>query len=379
VAENPHTAIPIAQPTGVAIDLPCFFCGYNLRTLAVDGVCPECGRPVQHSFCEGWQGWLIFADKPWLGRLRKGITIILWMLLASVVCGILTIPVGMATAFAGKPPDLFWLRVLTIAFGLASTIVWLWSIWLLTSPEPCPDGSTRQSDVATWIRTLSIISLPLSLGYMLIFGSTSEYGQLPSDRGWASGLLMMLSGCVSWTVFLLTLIHMRRLARRDFKKGLGKLMSFIIWGYGVAAVLTASFLVFTFMFMPAMTLPPNISTTQGFTTPVGPGIATSTSFSTTSYAIQIVNPVIGQGSTSTMPAATSMPAAATSMPGTTTTMPAGMPPGLPFGRNWFAFMFLACGLELLFLAWMACGLIALFWFRGLFAKAILHATGPGVC
>jgi uncharacterized repeat protein (TIGR04138 family) len=27
-------------------DLPCIVCGYNLRTLTVEGQCPECGQPV---------------------------------------------------------------------------------------------------------------------------------------------------------------------------------------------------------------------------------------------------------------------------------------------------------------------------------------------
>ncbi|MHC4695721.1 MAG: hypothetical protein ACYTFA_03145 [Planctomycetota bacterium] len=34
----------------VDIDLPCISCNYNLRTLRVDGVCPECGEAVAETF-----------------------------------------------------------------------------------------------------------------------------------------------------------------------------------------------------------------------------------------------------------------------------------------------------------------------------------------
>ncbi len=33
----------------VTNDLPCVRCGYNLRTLAIDAVCPECGHSVGRS------------------------------------------------------------------------------------------------------------------------------------------------------------------------------------------------------------------------------------------------------------------------------------------------------------------------------------------
>jgi hypothetical protein len=35
-----------SSPATVVTDLPCFVCRYNLRTLAVDGRCPECGYEV---------------------------------------------------------------------------------------------------------------------------------------------------------------------------------------------------------------------------------------------------------------------------------------------------------------------------------------------
>ena len=75
-------AVPLAMPAFVDVDLPCFFCGYNLRSLGLTAICPECGHPVQESIRHGWLG---YADPAWLGKLRTGITIPLWMILAAVV------------------------------------------------------------------------------------------------------------------------------------------------------------------------------------------------------------------------------------------------------------------------------------------------------
>ena len=49
----------------VVIDLSCRRCGYNLRTLAEAGRCPECGSPVGLS-TRG--NFLQFADPDWVAR-----------------------------------------------------------------------------------------------------------------------------------------------------------------------------------------------------------------------------------------------------------------------------------------------------------------------
>lgn len=64
-------------------DLPCASCGYNLRTLAVSGRCPECGEPVATSFTS--QGFR-FRNPMTPSRVRNGIAVIIVaVLLATVV------------------------------------------------------------------------------------------------------------------------------------------------------------------------------------------------------------------------------------------------------------------------------------------------------
>ncbi|MCB9854110.1 MAG: hypothetical protein H6818_00370 [Phycisphaerales bacterium] len=58
----------------VIADLPCRRCGYNLRTLAEEGHCPECGAPVQHSTRDHI---LHLAAPDWIRRVSWGLQMIL--------------------------------------------------------------------------------------------------------------------------------------------------------------------------------------------------------------------------------------------------------------------------------------------------------------
>jgi len=51
-------------------DLPCIKCQYNLRSLARDAACPECGSSVANSVLP-WR--MMFTDPAWLKKVRLGI------------------------------------------------------------------------------------------------------------------------------------------------------------------------------------------------------------------------------------------------------------------------------------------------------------------
>lgn len=63
------------------IDISCMRCGYNLRGLAVDGQCPECGALVSASLNADR---LMFADPNWLSGIARGLTVILSSLVSGV-------------------------------------------------------------------------------------------------------------------------------------------------------------------------------------------------------------------------------------------------------------------------------------------------------
>jgi hypothetical protein len=55
-------------------DRPCATCGYNLRGLQPDGLCPECGSLVSDSLGNDALEW---RDEWWVKRHRAGCVLIL--------------------------------------------------------------------------------------------------------------------------------------------------------------------------------------------------------------------------------------------------------------------------------------------------------------
>ncbi len=62
-------------------DLACFRCGYNLRGLGLDGVCPECGVAIADSFIES----PFDCDHNWVRCMRSSAGLVFWGLVALVV------------------------------------------------------------------------------------------------------------------------------------------------------------------------------------------------------------------------------------------------------------------------------------------------------
>lgn len=110
-----------SQPKHVLDDMTCFGCGYNLRTLAVSGDCPECGHPIALTLAQ----YTGLPDPAWLRRVRWGVDLIL----ASVVLFVL---VYMAILNIHS-----WLYPLVEWIVLACfPILLLYGLWLVTSPDP---------------------------------------------------------------------------------------------------------------------------------------------------------------------------------------------------------------------------------------------------
>src|SRR5438128_2549555 len=67
-----HAAPVLVDAEGrVCVDAVCLGCGYNLRSLPEDAVCPECAQPVRRSLA-GEQ--LRFAQAQWVRLLARGAT-----------------------------------------------------------------------------------------------------------------------------------------------------------------------------------------------------------------------------------------------------------------------------------------------------------------
>ncbi|MFQ5502744.1 MAG: hypothetical protein ACE5EQ_10655 [Phycisphaerae bacterium] len=359
------TPVPLAREATVEGDVPCIACGYNLRTLSMNGRCPECGGEILASFR---RSWLIFALPSWLGRLRTGVTIILWMLLGGIVSYIALVAVMIATIGpSGQAPSPFLIMGIMLFFGLGFTCVWLISVWYLTTPETGrkPNEALGRTVIAKWILGLSAMPIISTLAMMPItYYSMSTSPQF--NAAFIIPTLFMYAGGIAFQVgFFLLMIYMRRIARRDNRKGLGKMMSFLIWGMVGMLVLGLGWgLVIGVMAVSPLT--PAFSATAVSTT--GPvamsgfpyATATTGPAGTTSWMVM-------SAPTTSMPT-TTMPV--TTMP--TTTMPVGGPIPFPFGGrlSMVAFFIGIVVIELFGFAWFVCAVIALFWYRSTFSRVI---------
>ena len=377
MAEAPQPVVPLATPAFIDADVACFFCGYNLRSLGLDAICPECGRAIQESLRHGWLG---YADPMWLRRLRTGITIPLWMILGTVVFyfalvgWIMFSAISSATSGSPQPPDMTWLPIIMLPVALAYAAASLTSVWLLTSPEPVPGQGRLQTGLATWIRILFVgvigMGLLMAVIYTGVYLNADSPQSFLANPGTAGTVISVLASILyagaGGFAFLLLLVHLRRIARRNFKKGLAKLTTVLAWGSCAVALLWLVFVVGAALTTRSMaaSFPPPTTGPAGW--PPGGVPTTMVSGSSTTTVVYT-----GRFGTSTYTTVTTAPISSTttSGPAGTTRVTAGPPP-FPF-RGGFAFTVAGmCLIELLILAWFVCIVVALFWFRVTFSRAI---------
>ncbi len=394
MSDTPPHALPTVQGATIVADIPCFFCQYNLRTLSIEGTCPECGHAVGECIRTGW---LMFSDPRWLAKLRTGVTIFLWLPLAVILSYVGFVVYWLLRAMPATPsdpPDLFVMKIVSSVFGIGVSSAWLAGIWYLTSPEPVSRADPRRSKLPVWIRVLNAVSIAVTVIAVLFSFAVfapNDPGLLFETWGVASIVVLVTSvaGQGAFAVGLVLLVvHMRRIARREVKKGLARLMTFLLWG-GVALSVGfgGSLLVLGFyagtMFAATAALVPvtTASTTQVSSTASAAGYTTSVSVSPWG------NVRVSQAglATTSAPAATTGPAGTPSAPlvalgyvtttAAATTMPAVAAP-MPFRRGFMIFGFAMCASYLLAFGWFISGVVALFWFRSVFKRAIRQQTGP---
>jgi hypothetical protein len=208
----------------VADDVPCAHCGYNVRTLPADGVCPECAHPVAWSLRGSG---LCYVPSAWLRRVNRGVLILLCALGAGL--GGMAAWVFASTYFAlTQPPDALGpgtdrIVVTVVAFGWCA--LWLAvaavGLFLLTGAEPLARERAMDSRARriTRLGLMSAIALAALAFLMLMLSrATAELAFLPlrplSAGAWCASLL------VSLVVPIAALHYIGRLMQRAARPGL---------------------------------------------------------------------------------------------------------------------------------------------------------------
>ena len=196
------------------------------------------------------------------------------------------------------------------------------------------------------------------LGAVVLIGTMISIGdELAVDESLDIEIVtMIVIGASCWVShaigFFLLLVHMRRIARRDVYTRLGKTVTILIWG-GIAAQAVSLLAAFGMAFFVARSaVAPTTTTTMVATT--GPAGATYVT---------------------TVTAGQSVASAPTTMPGSLGPVGGGVPIVPPF-RLFSLIMMASLGTNCVSFAWLILGMVALFWFRSVFRRALDSRNAP---
>lgn len=352
----------------LATDVPCIGCGYNLRSLPADGLCPECGRPVPPSL-ELFARRLSFGDPTWLLEVCRGLN---WLLVAlgilvvltfvvPVILNILFVVTAPAGTFGRFGPGLA-VMILQWVSQLLALGIGIFALVKVTTPEPeqpTPPRGDRARRLTRWM----LVALPVSVlyGFVCILVMLPH---MPGPTATPAAAMRSMANLMTWMPWL-TLIglvmvlpyyvlplsfltYLRILLERIPSRNLVALARFEFWGSLVIFVFfTAVSLVAVFMLPPffrtlaaAMptTFPATMTTTPAFGSPLSRGFGSGSFSYTYDYGdpngptLRAVDPN-GRVTVTTLPAS----GVPTTLPGGLTTLPAAPfappPAAMAFGMG----------------------------------------------
>jgi hypothetical protein len=165
-----------ADPPESSAGTVCIRCGYDLRELPIDGPCPECGTPIEHSL---GGDRLSKADPRWLARIALGQSLLAWGLMLAAVSTfeIMLVPlafiaISVSGIGGGTVEALAEVAMLVVVGCVVGGLMMCWmGAVLLTVQEPKQHGrETRLSSrhLARWgmFGGIGAVSLGLNLAFV---------------------------------------------------------------------------------------------------------------------------------------------------------------------------------------------------------------------
>jgi hypothetical protein len=252
--DQSQTPPPDAAPDLVELvavvpgDRPCLVCGYNIRDLPINSVCPECGTPLARSL----RGNLLRYSAPdYLATLHRG-ALLAELALAIYPLGALA--VGAALIFGavrGRPSTLQTAGASIWAFIQAgASLLSLLGWWQLTAPDPAFVGKDTGMHARSLLRVAILVAaaaLCVQLPFTLGGESPAAFfpnlgGPAPSVAGIAmlvTMLLTMAAGIAGIVQFFASMQYVRALARRIPDPDLGARAKRFMWLGPVLAIVGA--------------------------------------------------------------------------------------------------------------------------------------------
>lgn len=210
VGETVNLAVIDAATMSVADDVICVSCGYNLRTLSMASVCPECFQPVVNSLRPNE---LRFSDIRWLRRVRVGVT----CLLAGAIglAGSLLLFVVLVRAAAWTPGFAAVGIMILMLFTMLVAVV---GVFRATGADPRAEAPVMARVMRTSARVLALLPL-------LWAGAEVATSLSVTNLHWLS--LLLPAGTLG--ALPCTLACLRPVARRGQSPGLVRASTVLIW------------------------------------------------------------------------------------------------------------------------------------------------------
>ena len=218
-------------------ELRCVGCGYDLRGLESQGVCPECATPIERSVAGNL---LAYADPEWVARVAKGqrhVSLGINLTLFGLLVGILLmLAAGLAMAFLDFDLGVFETVILFILRGVMLTGLIVASIggFLVTTPDP----REREREQLVSTRICARSGMVAAIGLVVLGEVFDSVPMMTADL--ISSVLTFL-GFIAFTVGLVSILTwLAILAVRIPDEGLAKsardVARFMRWALPVVLV-----------------------------------------------------------------------------------------------------------------------------------------------
>lgn len=205
----------------IGFDHPCCFCGYNLRSLALNGHCPECGADVNLAI----RGSRMAYQQPgWIRRLRFGSWLVFAGAVGLILLGItstLTTILSITDSIPFVDDWIFWaMLILLISMSEAVSV----GLVMLSWSAPI---QVRRKQLRAAITRTSGLCIAITLPIFVILTIQSFNAMQPST-------FVMVGGMISWVLIILgvPLLYFFGLAQ------LSSIASLIPWPKGQRRALT---------------------------------------------------------------------------------------------------------------------------------------------
>jgi hypothetical protein len=269
---TPSTEATLDAEGRVAVDAPCVSCGYNLRTLKADALCPECAQPVSYSI----QGYFLrFASPGWIRGLGNGLVLVIVALGgAVVVLPLISLVIAMPTIISASKnpalppagPGLFASVAQFVGQGLLVALA-IVGLLRITHPDPAQTGRAEGITARRIIRLCcillpipTVVNLIAALCVRPLWGYSPGSTTLPAGFvrnmttlagiGFASGLFAL----VVYSITPLALLrHLAGLLHRLPRPGLVRFARVEFWGLLASGALSVlAFVVTAVTVLPGM-------------------------------------------------------------------------------------------------------------------------------